>query len=239
MIADEALRWTLAVLLLAATLYSACRAVAAPGPAGRVGSALHALMTAAMALMLVPGSRWPLLPQVLLFAVGAWWFILQAVSRRVRARHGQPAIAHAKPLYDAAAMAAMVFMLAAAGFWEVPPSGALPSAPDLPIPASHHGASAAASLAAPVHEWSTQPALVLAVAFGLAVVFGLASVLWALRLLLQLWAGSRGRFVPAAIRSEGPELRSGRLAGFRDVADTAAEVVGAAALALMFAALAA
>ena len=190
--------------------------------------------------MLVPGSRWPLLPQVLLFAVGAWWFVLQAVSRRVRAR-ARPARYRptAKPLYDAAAMAAMVFMLAAAGFWEVPPSGALPSAPDLPVPASHHGASAAASLAAPVHEWSTQPALVLAVASGLAVVFGLASVLWALRLLLQLWPGSRGRFVPAAIRSDGPELRSGRFAVFRDVADTAAEVVGAAALALMFAALAA
>jgi len=236
MVADEALRWTLAVLLLAATLYSACRAVAASWTADRVGSALHAFMTAAMALMLVPGSQWPLLPQLLLFVVGTWWFILQAVSRRAHTRDGQRAVSRAKPAYDAASMAAMVFMLAAAGVWEAPPSGVLPAAPGL---APHHGVAPALPPAAPVHDWSTQPTLVLTVASALAVVFGLASALWAVRLLLQLRPGFRGRLAPAAIRSDGGDLRGRRRAGFRDVADAAVEVVGAAAFALMFAALAA
>lgn len=236
MMANEALRWIVAVLLLAATLYAAFRAVTVPGPAARTSSVLQALMTAAMALMLVPGSQWPLLPQVLLFAVGAWWFMLQAVSRRVRARDDKSTVGRVKLIYHAAAMASMVFMLAAAGFWPVPPSGAIPSALDRPVPAPHHGASAAAALAAPAHGWSVQPALVPAVASALAVVFGLASVLWALRLILQVRAGSSGRFVPAALRSHPGGLRGRRAAAFRDVADTAVEVVGAAALALMFAA---
>ena len=71
MTADEALRWTLAVLLLAATGYSAGQSLRGAGPAGRVGSALHAVMTAAMASMLVPGGQWPVLPQLLLFAAQA------------------------------------------------------------------------------------------------------------------------------------------------------------------------
>ena len=70
MTADEALRWTLAVLLLAATGYSAGRSLCGSGP-GRVGSALHAVVTAAMASMLVPGGQWPVLPQLLLFATQA------------------------------------------------------------------------------------------------------------------------------------------------------------------------
>ena len=40
-IADEALRWAMTVLLLAAALYSAFRAVAASGRQRRVGLALH------------------------------------------------------------------------------------------------------------------------------------------------------------------------------------------------------
>ena len=42
MTADEALRWTLAVLLLAATGYSVGQSLRGAGPAGRVGSAAQA-----------------------------------------------------------------------------------------------------------------------------------------------------------------------------------------------------
>lgn len=243
----------MAVLLLAATLYSACRAVAASGAAGRVGLALHSLMVAAMALMLLPRGQWPLLPQVLLFVLGSWWFVVQAVSYRTRPRDGPPvrgrAVAdkrvggrpvggRAKPLYDAAAMAAMAFMLAAGGLAAVPQPGARPPAP-VPVAPAHHGAAAAGPLTVPLDGWSTQSSPVPAVAFGLAVFFGLATVVWTLRLILQFWPGIGGTSGAAAMCSRGGALWSARSAGFRDVADTAVEIVAAGALALMFAALAA
>lgn len=233
MLADEALRWTLAVLLLAATLYSAGQGLTGAGPAGRIGSVLHAFMTAAMAFMLVPGGRWPVLPQLLLFAVGAWWFVLQAVRLRTRSRGRWPRSGKGKPLYDAAAMAAMAFMLAAKGLWEPTAAGALRPAPGPLTSAPHHGSAAAVPAAVPIPVWSTLTALVLAVAFALA------AVLWAARLLLQLWPASGGPPVPAAIRTRGAGPGTQYSAGFRAVADTAVEVVGAAALAFMFAVLAA
>ena len=141
MIAGEALRWALLALLLAATLYSAWRGLAAARPAGRVDSALHALMTAAMALMLIPGGQWPVLPQVLLFALGAWWFILQAVRRRTGSRDAWPPTGQGKPLYDAAAMAAMAFMLAVKGLWVLPASAAVPPLQGPLVPVPHHGGS--------------------------------------------------------------------------------------------------
>ena len=229
MTADEALRWTLAVLLLAATVYSAVKSLHGAEPADRVGSALHAIMTAAMAAMQVPGSQWPVLPQLLLFAVGAWWFILQAVRLRTRSRGRWPMAGKGKPLYDAAAMAAMAFMLAARDLWEPTAAGALRPA-SVPLTAApHHGSAAAV----PVPVWSTPTVLVL------AVVFSLATVLWAARLILQLWPGSEGPPAPGALdsRREGPGARQS--GGVRAVADTAVEMVGAAALAFMFAAQAA
>ncbi|PVZ59601.1 DUF5134 domain-containing protein [Arthrobacter sp. H-02-3] len=253
MTADEAARWTTAVLLLAATLYSACRAMAASGAAGRVGLALHSLMMAAMALMLLPRGQWPLLPQVLLFVLGSWWFVVQAVSYRTRPRDGppvrgravagkhvgdRPVAGRAKPLYDAAAMAAMAFMLAAGDLGAVPQSEAGPPAP-VPVAPAHHGAAAAGPLTARLPGWGDQLSLVPAVAFGLAVFFGLATVAWTLRLLLQLWPLTGGRSVAAALCSRGGALRGARCPRFRDVADTAVEIVAAGALALMFAALAA
>lgn len=217
MITDETLGRTIAVLLMAATLYTMFRAVAASGPAARVGQTLHALMTAAMALMLLPGGQWPVLPQFLLFALGAWWFVLQAVSRRSRRGDRLPGTARAKSLYDAAAMAAMAFMLALGG---PGPDGPGPLGP---APAAHHGSAVALPLAAPVPGWRAGtdplPDPLAAAAFGLAVVFGLAAVLWAARLLFRL-----RRIRPA-----------GR---FRYVADAAVESLGAAALANMFVALA-
>ena len=239
MIADETLRWALAMLLWAATVYSVCRAAAAAGPAGRVGTSLRALMTAAMALMLVPGGRWALLPQLFLFALGAWWFVLQAVRHRTRTRDRRSVIGQGKPLYDAAAMGSMAFMLAVVGLWEDPASGALPPAPGALVPAPHHAGAAAVPLAAPEHAWSVQPPLVPAVAWGLAVVFALAAVLWIVRLLLQLWPLPGGPPVPAALRSQGRRPRVRPSAGFQAVADTAVEAVGAAVIALMLAGLAA
>ena len=154
MIAGEALRWALLALLLAATLYSARQGMAAARPAGRVDSALHALMTAAMALMLVPAGQWPVLPQVLLFALGAWWFVVQAVRRRTRSRDDRPPTGRGKPLYDAAAMIAMAFMLAAKGLWVLPASAAAPPLQGRLVPVLHHGGSASVPLAVPAPDWT-------------------------------------------------------------------------------------
>ena len=237
MIAGEALRWALFAVLLAATLYSAWQGMTEARPAGRVDSALHALMTAAMALMLVPGGQWPVLPQVLLFALGAWWFVLQAVRRRTGSQDGWPPTGQGKPLYDAVAMAAMAFMLAAQGLRGLPASAAVPPLQGPLVPVPHHGGPAAVPLAELGPVWSTQPELMPAVVIGLAIVFGVATVLWAARLLLQLWPGSQVPPVPAAIRPRRSGFRQRHPACFRDVADTAVELVGAAALALMFAGL--
>jgi hypothetical protein len=135
-------------------------------------------------------------------------------------------------------MAAMAFMLAAGGLAAVPQSGARPPAP-VPVAPAHHRAAAAGPLTAPLDGWSTQSSPVPAVAFGLAVFFGLATVVWTLRLILQFWPGTGGTSGAAAMCSRGGALWGARSPGFRDVADTAVEIVAAGALALMFAALAA
>ena len=46
-------------------------------------------MLVAMVSMLVPGLRWPALPQILFFGLAAWWFALRAVSLHPDA--GEPA----------------------------------------------------------------------------------------------------------------------------------------------------
>ena len=52
MIGNDALRWALTALLLAAALYAAFRAGRKSPPTIRVGSSLHAAMLAAMAYLL-------------------------------------------------------------------------------------------------------------------------------------------------------------------------------------------
>ncbi|MET3950058.1 hypothetical protein [Arthrobacter sp. UYEF36] len=82
MIENDVLRWGLMALLLAASLYAAFRAGRQSPPATRAGYGLHAAMMIAMMPMLVPGLRWPALPQIVFFGFAAWWFILRAVARR-------------------------------------------------------------------------------------------------------------------------------------------------------------
>ncbi|MDI3211075.1 hypothetical protein [Arthrobacter sp. AL12] len=72
MIGTDVLRWALAAMLLAASLYAAVRAGRKSPPAARVGFALHAAMLVAMVSMLVPGFQWPALPQILFFNLAAW-----------------------------------------------------------------------------------------------------------------------------------------------------------------------
>lgn len=202
MITNEALRWTLAALLLTAAGYAAVRAARHPARAGRVDFGLHALMMIAMVNMLAPGSQWPVLPQLLLFVLAAWWFVVRAASVRP-ARAGRRA-----PLYDALTMAAAAYMLTAMDF----NTAHGPVAARSPAGPAHHGGATAAGFppSGPGFDWPNQPALIL------AVLFGIAAVLWA----VPVFRGLRSR--PPA---EG--------------ADAALHLIGAASMALMFAALAA
>jgi hypothetical protein len=102
--------------LSAATAYCAFQAGSKSPMVVRVNYALHALMTLAMIAMLFHGWDWPLLPQLLAFALAAWWFTVQASSTLAQHaihRGGHP---RGKSLHDAFVMAAMGVMLAAPQF---------------------------------------------------------------------------------------------------------------------------
>lgn len=230
MIENQTLRWALMVLLLAAALYAAFRAIRKSPPATRVGLGLHAAMLTAMALMLSPGLQWPALPQVLGFGLAAWWFVLRAVSWRPVPGDGPPVPGRPVPkvgpghgrragrarrgslVYNALTMAAMAFMLAVMDFRTARgPQAAGSDAAGSLGQAAHHGGASAPGLPLPgPHEgWGAQAALVLAVAFGLA------AAVWAVHLL-------RGR------RSHNGQGRG----------ETFLDLVGAASMAVMFAAIA-
>ena len=237
MIENGFLRWGLTALLLSASLYAVFRAGRKSPATTRVDFGLHAAMLSAMVLMLAPGPGWPALPQILFFGLAAWWFILRAVSRRpVPAGMHAPASGPAKGrrtgagrgtlLYNALTMAAMAYMLAAMDGHRGHGALAAPEATGLPgEAAAHHGGPVGAlgqsghagvasapglPLPGPNQSWGGHAALVLAVAFALA-----ASVC-AVQLLRRIRAYNGG-----------------------GGADTILELVGAASMAVMFAALAA
>jgi hypothetical protein len=225
LIENEALRWSMAAALAAATVYCGFRAGSKSPVVMRVNYGLHALMTAAMIAMLAHGWEWPLLPQILVFTLAAWWFAVQAAASWAepgtrRGRPGRPG--RRKCLYDALMMAAMAYMLAVMQLGATAAASGL-QAPDVfAVQGTHHPAAAGASRvtlpAAP--DWTSQATLVLAVAFAAA------CILWAARLVKSLGGGS----APSSSSSRGRALRS---------ADMGSELVSATAMAAMFAALAA
>lgn len=237
MIENGFLLWALTAPLLAASLYAAFRASRDSPPATRVSFGLHAAMTTAMVLMLIPGLRWPALPQILFFGLAAWWFVLRAVSRGpVSAGMHAPAAGPAQGrregagrgtlLYNALTMAAMAYMLAAMNGQRG--HGALAGSEAAGLPGegtAHHGGPAGVlgqtgrdgvasapglPLPGPNQGWVGQAALVLAVAFGLA------AAVCAVQLLRRIRARNGG-----------------------GCADTILELVGAASMSVMFAMLAA
>ncbi|KQN91234.1 DUF5134 domain-containing protein [Arthrobacter sp. Leaf69] len=226
MFGSEFLRWGLTALLLAASLYAVFRAGRPSPPATRVGFGLHAGMMFAMVLMVVPGLQWPALPQILLFGLAAWWFVLRAVAWRpapagMHAPAASPGRGRAERagrgslLYDALTMAAMAYMLVAMDLHGAYGTLAVSDAAGIPDQAPHHaGPAVALSLpgALPVAEqgWVSQSAVVLALAFGLA------GAVWCLLLFRRLSTPGRPRSGEALL-----------------------ELAGSASIAVMFAALAA
>jgi hypothetical protein len=214
-------------VLLAAAVYSVFRAGRTSALARRVDHGLHALMMMAMIVMLASGTPWPALPQILIFGVASWWFVLRAASRAASRGPGPGAglrlTGHGKPLYDALAMAAMTYMLAAMDFRE---AHKISEAAGIMGRAVHHGVGAGVGQLPPSSmDWGTQPALMLAVTFLLA------SLLWAVRLVKGLRPGTAAK-VAAGVR----HLSAGRAGG---TGDALLEFVGALSMAVMLAALAA
>lgn len=222
MIANEALRWSLAAALAAATIYCGLRAGSKLRLVIRVNYCLHALMTAAMIAMLVHGWEGPPLPQILAFALGAWWFTVQAAASIAApgTRPGRPR--RGKCFYDAMMMAAMAYMLAVAQFTATAASSGLQAPETFAFRGAHHpgGAGALRVTFPATPDWTSQAALVLAVAFAAA------CVLWAARLVKSLGDSS------------APSSPLSRTRAFRS-ADLGSELVSAIAMASMFAALAA
>ncbi|MET4094277.1 DUF5134 domain-containing protein [Arthrobacter sp. UYCu712] len=222
MIANDALRWALTALLLAAAVYSALRSARYRVWPGRIDYGLHALMMTAIVVMLVPGVQRPVLQQLLLFVFAAWWFVLRARSLRPEPRSapvGGPrggAAGRGRLLYNALAMAAMASMLAAMDFRVAQGWAAAPAAAGGLSPAAHHVPAAASGLqpAGTGPGWSSRPALFLAIAFGAA------AVLWAALLFRRI------RRRPASGDGDGD-------------GDVCLDLVGAASMAVMFAAVAA
>lgn len=55
----------------------------------RINSLLHAMMQVAMCAMIL-GLGWPVLPQVIMFALATLWFVIQAFSHRSYLECGKP-----------------------------------------------------------------------------------------------------------------------------------------------------
>ncbi|MGW4882497.1 DUF5134 domain-containing protein [Streptomyces sp. NPDC004262] len=117
MIAAGGLRWILTLLFAVPTVYGLWRTVrTGTGPAVRVDHGLHAVMGALMIAMTWPwGMDLPTTPQVVLFSLGALWF-LAAIAFRARDRDTRAAVRAAVPhVVMMGAMAWMVAVMASSG----------------------------------------------------------------------------------------------------------------------------
>lgn len=99
------------LILGAGTVFCLTRASRGGAWVDRVNYVIHALMALGMLAMIWHNVNLPIVPQVLLFSLGSFWFILQTVSRPEF-----PLACHSGSeklicLYHAAMLAAMVLML--------------------------------------------------------------------------------------------------------------------------------
>src|SRR4051794_25667675 len=111
MIEHVGLRWVLTLVFLGVAVLHVHRLAVRTSAADRVGEGAHGAMCAAMAVMAWPwGAVLPLWPQVALFGFGAAWF---AALGLVPLARGADCRTVAPPLFHAAGMATMVWMLVA------------------------------------------------------------------------------------------------------------------------------
>ena len=208
MVDNVVLRAAVAVLLLAALGYSLVRAVGSPSRYARVDFGLTSLMSGTMLAML-SGAAWPVAPTIVIFAAATWWFAIQATVHPSSRAGCAGRAARATCLYHGAMMAATAFMAATmltAGVFAPAASGREQGGTH-----AQHGAG----WSLPVSGLTFDPSVLWAVFFAVAVGW------WAIRLVRS---GRTGHGAPGG----------GRRGRFHR-ADLAAELAGAAAMAVMFA----
>lgn len=117
MIAASGLRWVLSLMFTVPVVYGAWKAVSSgAGVAERVDHVLHAVMGVLMIAMAWPwGMGVPALPQVLLFAAGALWFLAAVPFRGHGTSRGRAVSAALPHVVMMGAMAWMVSAMASSG----------------------------------------------------------------------------------------------------------------------------
>ncbi|TDW29617.1 DUF5134 domain-containing protein [Cryobacterium psychrophilum] len=213
MVDNVVLRAAVSVLLLAALLYSLARAAGSPSPHARIDFGLKSLMSGTMLAML-SGAAWPVLPTVVVFAAATWWFAIQATVHPSSRASCAGRAGRATCLYHGTMMAATAFMAASmitAGVLD--PAASAVQATGEKLAAAHAQHDEAFSL--PVGGWTLDLGALGVVFFAVAVGW------WATRLVRSVRSG----------HGATSGVRHGRL----HRADLAAELVGAAAMVVMFA----
>jgi len=208
MVDNVVLRAAVSVLLLAALAYSLVRAAGSASRYARVDFGLKSLMSGTMLAMLF-GANWPVAPTVVVFAAAAWWFAIQATVHPSSRAGCAGRAGRATCVYHGMMMAATAFMAASM----LPVGGVAPAASaveaagrELTGVHAQHGAG----WSLPVGGLTFDPGLL-----G-AVFFAVAGGWWAIRLIRSARTGHGGTGLHRA--------------------DLAAELAGAAAMVVMFAA---
>jgi hypothetical protein len=158
------------LILVGGALYCSMEAVRARKWVVRLNYSIHTLMALGMLGMVWHHIQLPLFPQLLLFSIASFWFLLQAVSRHEFRLGCHDRSERLSCLYHAAMLAAMVFML---------------TLPHSAVPQQHlivavqdtghvsHTGHVLTAAPAPLHEanalWTQPTTQVLAVLFATAV----------------------------------------------------------------------
>lgn len=215
-----AITWTLTAVLLLGGSYHVLQATRSHHVTDRVNYSLHALMNVLMAAMLWNLAPSTMLAQVAVLAGAALWFIIQAVARpefKILCAGSQgrlKCVYHSLSMAGAALMITMMGQMTTTASHEIVPPGGMS------MPHAHHAMTAATPTTATA-TLNHLPNL----AIPLTIIFATAAVVFLIFLLCARVTTTTLRHAAGPMRSVRPEH--------------GLEALGAAVMALMFAALAA
>ena len=186
------------LFLAAGTIFCLTKAMRGRTWLPRWNYGIHALMALGMLGMVWHGVDLPLLPQLLLFGVASFWFLLQAVSRAEFSLLCHTRSGRIGCFYHAGMLAAMVFMLL------LPHSVALQETSTVAVNHAASGSHAGHALSSAVTSGPAVSALWMQPAAQfLAVLFALAVLIWLLPV-RRIAAGLRTGRVPRLRRVSRP-----------------------------------
>lgn len=222
MVDTAVLRVALSALLLAALAYALVRSAASRSRSARVDFGLQSIMSGAMLAML-SGAAWCVLPTVALSSAATWWFAIRASAHPTSVAAGCAGLlGRGDCVFHGTMMAATALMAGSmltagtleSGARSLQAAGTSPVTADVAAHGHGTGVGFGAWGAGP-GAWTLDPLL-------LGVVIVVAAAGWRAALLIRSFGGTRDG-TAAAVRRR----RLGR-------ADLGADVVGAAAMAMMF-----